>query len=185
MSFRVDRVGKRIAHLANHETEKLESSVSRNRSGSVEDIEQQRRHEERRIDSSDMYRRLPCHRSKIARSRGITSNRNREELSDQGHRVDVVLPDVEPSRTELGRHRLVEWMLCLLEIGRDRCREIGEHRSGEELEAIDSDNSDQCHGGVGFRMRVGAGHLTSWHYRHSISKSALKLKDSTETESSR
>lgn len=79
----------------------------------------------------------------------------------------------------------MEWMLCLLEIGRDRCGEIGEDRSGEELEAIDSDDSDQCHGGVGFRMRVGAGYLTGWYCRHTIGESALMLKGFRETQSSR
>lgn len=98
---------KREANLANHKPKKLQRRIPRLRRRRIQDIMYQRRHKQRRVDPGDMHRRIPREQPEVVRRRRIASDRDGEELPDEGHGVDVVLPDTETAGAELGCDGLV------------------------------------------------------------------------------
>ena len=57
---------------------------------------------------------------------GRPSSREAKELTHERHRVDVILPDLEPARAELGRDRLVVRERGVAQEGRDGLGDVGE-----------------------------------------------------------
>ena len=73
----------------------------------IQNVERERRHEQRRVDASDMERRETGEVAQVVRGRRGAAGREAEQPAHERHRVDVVLPDLEPARAELSRERLV------------------------------------------------------------------------------
>ena len=90
--------------------------------GSVQDVVEKSRDEKRSVDTCDVQCRLRGETSKLVGRRGIPTSGEAEQLPDERHGVEVVLPDVEASRAQLGRDGLMVRVLLVLEVlGDGKC----------------------------------------------------------------
>jgi hypothetical protein len=93
--------GMRKAHLPNHEPQQLQRRIPRLRRRSIQDIMNQSRHEQRRVNPGNMHRRIPREQPQVVRSGRVPTNGDAEQRTDEGHGVDVVLPDTETAGAEV------------------------------------------------------------------------------------
>lgn len=99
----------------------------------IEDVEGEGRHEEGRVDPGDMESGEASEVAELVRGRRVPTSRQAEELTYENHGVEVVLPDLKASRAQLGCDRLVVRMRFVVEVGRNRRREILERSARPKL----------------------------------------------------
>lgn len=72
------------------------------RRGRIQDIMQQSRDEERRVDTRHMQRSAPRQSAKLVGRGRVATSGETEQLPDERHGVEVVLPDVKAPGAKLG-----------------------------------------------------------------------------------